>query len=260
MMNSWVLIFLIVIVDHVHSEEAGDNKDIVKDKKDNSCCDVSRRLTTWQGSWEMFPTVGTWSIQTKLPMTTDVEEEIDLGRQERGKYKVKKKFKKILLPLLLAYKLKFFTLIPVLIGGLVLLTGATGLAGFFFALFAATMGGQHLNNTDYHDIEARKKKDKYLLTLILGGLIVKAIVFPIALKVMAVMTSLAVLLSLMSLIISSIVGYIKVALRHQPRPFKVIHLTDHVWSKDEGIDWDNPYYEHEPYYDHDHYFDSREKY
>lgn len=58
----------------------------------------------------------------------------------RGKFKVKKKFKKFLLPLLLAYKLKFFTLIPVLIGGLVLLTGATGLAGFFFALFAAVMG------------------------------------------------------------------------------------------------------------------------
>lgn len=55
------------------------------------------------------------------------------------KYK-KKKYKKFLLPLLVAYKLKFFTLIPVLIGGLVLLTGATGLAGFFFALFAATMG------------------------------------------------------------------------------------------------------------------------
>lgn len=53
---------------------------------------------------------------------------------------MKKKLKKFLLPLLLAYKLKFFTLIPVLIGLLVLLTGATGLAGFFFALFAAVMG------------------------------------------------------------------------------------------------------------------------
>lgn len=48
--------------------------------------------------------------------------------------------KKYMMPLLIAYKLKFFTLIPVMIGGLVLLTGATGLAGFFFALFAAVMG------------------------------------------------------------------------------------------------------------------------
>lgn len=45
-----------------------------------------------------------------------------------------------MLPLLLAYKLKFFTLIPLMIGGLILLIGSTGLAGFFFALFAAVMG------------------------------------------------------------------------------------------------------------------------
>lgn len=72
------------------------------------------------------------------------------GTEERGKhnkFKIKKKFKRFLLPLLLAYKLKFFTLIPVLIGGLVLLTGATGLAGFFFALFAAVMG---LKGSSHH--------------------------------------------------------------------------------------------------------------
>lgn len=45
-----------------------------------------------------------------------------------------------MLPLLLAYKLKFFALVPILVGGLLLLTTATGLAGFFFALFAAAMG------------------------------------------------------------------------------------------------------------------------
>ncbi|KAJ3626084.1 hypothetical protein MTP99_016608 [Tenebrio molitor] len=64
-----------------------------------------------------------WSADERIPMTTGEE-----------------KFRRFLLPLLLAYKLKFFTLIPVLIGGLILLTGATGLAGFFFALFAAVMG------------------------------------------------------------------------------------------------------------------------
>nr|CAI5869990.1 unnamed protein product [Callosobruchus analis] len=64
----------------------------------------------------------------------------DSSRQERGKHKYRKKYRRYLLPLLLAYKLKFFTLIPVMIGGLILLTGATGMAGFFFALFAAVMG------------------------------------------------------------------------------------------------------------------------
>lgn len=56
-----------------------------------------------------------------------------------GKFRFKKKYRRFLLPLLLAYKLKFFTLIPLLIGGLVLLVGATGMAGFFFALFAAVL-------------------------------------------------------------------------------------------------------------------------
>jgi len=53
--------------------------------------------------------------------------------------RLKKKIQKLLFPLLIAYKLKFLTLIPVLIGGLTLLVGTTGLAGFFFALFTAVM-------------------------------------------------------------------------------------------------------------------------
>lgn len=52
------------------------------------------------------------------------------------KKKYKKKYKKFLLPLLLAYKLKFFTLIPLLIAKLILLMKTAGMAGFFFALFA----------------------------------------------------------------------------------------------------------------------------
>ncbi|KAH8402762.1 hypothetical protein KR215_010279, partial [Drosophila sulfurigaster] len=59
--------------------------------------------------------------------------------QGRKLKKLKKKIQKLLLPLLFAYKLKFLTLIPVLIGGLTLLVGTTGLAGFFFALFTAVM-------------------------------------------------------------------------------------------------------------------------
>ena len=77
-------------------------------------------------------------------------EEEDLGsikgQEERKKNKRKKlkpkKLKKYMLPLLLAYKMKYFALVPVMIAGLVLLIGATGLAGFFFALFAAVMGLQ----------------------------------------------------------------------------------------------------------------------
>uniref|UniRef100_A0A6P7F438 Uncharacterized protein LOC114324593 n=1 Tax=Diabrotica virgifera virgifera TaxID=50390 RepID=A0A6P7F438_DIAVI len=108
---------------------------------DKGCCKEteSRSLTNWQGTWSLYPTTATWSLQTRIPMTPEFADSSGQGRG-RGKGKYKKRFKKFILPLLLAYKLKFFTLIPVLIGGLVLLTGATGLAGFFFALFAAVMG------------------------------------------------------------------------------------------------------------------------
>ncbi|XP_014254234.1 nucleoplasmin-like protein ANO39 isoform X1 [Cimex lectularius] len=56
------------------------------------------------------------------------------------KIKGLKKLKKYMLPLLLAYKLKFFTLVPLLLGGLVLMVATTGFAGFFFALFAVGVG------------------------------------------------------------------------------------------------------------------------
>ncbi|XP_063834481.1 uncharacterized protein LOC135083701 [Ostrinia nubilalis] len=78
------------------------------------------------------------------------DEELEREDSENGspkhkskKPKIKKtKLKKYVLPLLLAYKMKYFALVPVMIGGLILLVGATGLAGFFFALFAAVMGLQ----------------------------------------------------------------------------------------------------------------------
>ncbi|XP_068625399.1 uncharacterized protein [Battus philenor] len=95
----------------------------------------------------------------------DEEDEPDEEEEEEGEYdvgevdgnknshphyshiknKLKKKSKKVtkyMMPLLLAYKLKYFALVPVMIAGLILLIGATGLAGFFFALFAAVMGLQ----------------------------------------------------------------------------------------------------------------------
>ncbi|XP_050357353.1 uncharacterized protein LOC126778049 [Nymphalis io] len=70
------------------------------------------------------------------------EGNIHLKHKKKHKIKKVKKYSKYMMPLLLAYKLKYFALVPVMIGGLILLVGATGLAGFFFALFAAVMGLQ----------------------------------------------------------------------------------------------------------------------
>ncbi|KYN39954.1 hypothetical protein ALC56_05722 [Trachymyrmex septentrionalis] len=52
----------------------------------------------------------------------------------------KRKVGHTMLALLMAYKLKFVALIPIILGGLILLKGTTLLAGFFFALFAAVLG------------------------------------------------------------------------------------------------------------------------
>ncbi|KAB0794511.1 hypothetical protein PPYR_11350 [Photinus pyralis] len=98
----------------------------------------ARELSAVRRSLDPTPrTVSAWSILNQVAMTDDSTEEV--GRK-RKKGKFKKKLKRFMLPLLLAYKMKFFTLIPILVGGLILLTASTGLAGFFFALFAASLG------------------------------------------------------------------------------------------------------------------------
>ncbi|XP_062540343.1 uncharacterized protein LOC134208370 [Armigeres subalbatus] len=60
----------------------------------------------------------------------------------KKKLHLKHKYKKFLLPLLLAYKLKFMMMFPAIVGGLALLVKAAGLAGFFFALFASVVSLQ----------------------------------------------------------------------------------------------------------------------
>ncbi|XP_055525231.1 uncharacterized protein LOC129718468 [Wyeomyia smithii] len=62
--------------------------------------------------------------------------------KKKKKFHLKHKLKKYLLPLLLAYKLKFMMMFPAMVGGLILLVKAAGLAGFFFALFASVVSLQ----------------------------------------------------------------------------------------------------------------------
>ncbi|XP_015585613.1 uncharacterized protein LOC107263195 [Cephus cinctus] len=59
------------------------------------------------------------------------------GMEERRK---KDRLEQAMIPLLVAYKLKFAALVPTILGGLALLVSTTALAGFFFALFAAVLG------------------------------------------------------------------------------------------------------------------------
>ncbi|XP_018321590.1 uncharacterized protein LOC108734500 [Agrilus planipennis] len=77
----------------------------------------------------------------KLSLTEDFKSSENTDGYSRSRRKkLKKRFEKYILPLIMAYKLKFVALIPLFVGGLILLVGSTGLAGFFFALFAAALG------------------------------------------------------------------------------------------------------------------------
>ncbi|CAH1375175.1 unnamed protein product [Tenebrio molitor] len=101
------------------------------------------------------------------------------------------------------------------------------------------------NLTSSNDLEtARKKKkkgNKYTVPLLFGALMVKSIIFPLAFKAMAVMSSIAVVLSTMSLIISSIVGYAKLAVRSSAPSVKVIHKPYNSWAKDDDNSVKNYY-------------------
>ncbi|XP_035772904.1 uncharacterized protein LOC118456348 [Anopheles albimanus] len=91
-------------------------------------------------------------VDSDVSASTDDTEAIDYDSQatmdadgtksaeaRKKKFHIKKKYKKFLIPLLLAYKIKFLALVPAIIGGLILLVKSAGLAGFFFALFTAVV-------------------------------------------------------------------------------------------------------------------------
>ncbi|XP_076266105.1 uncharacterized protein LOC143199872 [Rhynchophorus ferrugineus] len=86
-----------------------------------------------------------------------------------------------------------------------------------------------------YESRKRKKKFRTLTTWILGALLVKMIIFPIAVKAMAVMATISVLLSGMSWITSAIVGFIKLARRPPHFDHHDVHYVHghDVWEKND---------------------------
>ncbi|XP_066247902.1 uncharacterized protein [Euwallacea similis] len=84
----------------------------------------------------------------------------------------------------------------------------------------------------YVEARKRKKNDRYLIGLVFGALLCKLVLFPLAVKAMAVMSSVSVLMSAMGLIISSIVGYGKLPSRTVPEQvIKIHHVKNGGWGK-----------------------------
>ncbi|XP_015585296.1 uncharacterized protein LOC107263027 [Cephus cinctus] len=78
-------------------------------------------------------------------------------------------------------------------------------------------------------VEARGKRKKakfgkYVLPLVIGFLLIKSILLPVALKALAVLSGKAVVLSLMSLILAAIVGLKKVAQDSSGHNYEVVNV------------------------------------
>lgn len=96
----------------------------------------------------------------------------------------------------------------------------------------------------------KHKLGKYLVPLLIGFLIIKSILLPIALKGLALLSAKAVLMSLMSLILASIVGLKKIA--HSDKNVDVVTLPLSKYRrKDLMYDWE----EREPEDPYAHYRD-----
>ncbi|XP_033180347.1 uncharacterized protein LOC117233962 [Bombus vosnesenskii] len=90
--------------------------------------------------------------------------------------------------------------------------------------------------------EARKKKrhklNKYILPLIVGVILIKSILLPIALKTLAILSGKAVVLSLMSLILAAIVGLKKVAQAHSTS-YEVVNMPVNKYKRQDFFEGDD---------------------
>ncbi|XP_043517605.1 uncharacterized protein LOC122532680 [Frieseomelitta varia] len=88
--------------------------------------------------------------------------------------------------------------------------------------------------------EARKKKkhklNKYIIPLIIGVMLIKSILLPIALKTLAILSGKAVVLSLMSLILAAIVGLKKVAQSHSGTSYEVVNVPVNKYKRQDFIE------------------------
>ncbi|KAK2579918.1 hypothetical protein KPH14_007598 [Odynerus spinipes] len=97
--------------------------------------------------------------------------------------------------------------------------------------------------------EARRKKkhrlNKYVVPLIVGFLLIKSILLPIALKSLAVLSGKAVVLSLMSLILAAIVGLKKVA--QSSSGYDVVNVSPSKYKRQDVYEPPDDFGEEEPY-------------
>ncbi|XP_017752457.1 PREDICTED: uncharacterized protein LOC108545388 [Eufriesea mexicana] len=90
----------------------------------------------------------------------------------------------------------------------------------------------------------RHKLNKYIIPLIVGFMLIKSILLPIALKTLAILSGKAVVLSLMSLILAAIVGLKKVAQSHASG-YEVVNVNK--YKRHDMFDTGDDMMDSEPY-------------
>lgn len=81
-----------------------------------------------------------------------------------------------------------------------------------------------LKNISFSARKKKTKHNKYILPVVVGFLLIKSILLPIALKSLALLSGKAVVLSLMSLILAAIVGLKKVAQGSHGSNYEVVNV------------------------------------
>lgn len=100
-------------------------------------------------------------------------------------------------------------------------------------------------------VTARRKKkhklNKYVIPLIVGFMLIKSILLPIALKTLAILSGKAVVLSLMSLILAAIVGLKRVAQGHSGGSYEVLTVPHNKYKRQDYLDTGDDLMDTEPY-------------
>ncbi|CAL7938073.1 unnamed protein product [Xylocopa violacea] len=100
------------------------------------------------------------------------------------------------------------------------------------------------------EVRRKRKKHKlnrYIIPLIVGFMLIKSILLPIALKTLAILSGKAVVLSLMSLILAAIVGLKKVAQSHSGSSYEVVNVPLNKYKRHDFLEMGDNLMDSEPY-------------
>uniref|UniRef100_A0A6P7F2Z7 Uncharacterized protein LOC114324598 n=1 Tax=Diabrotica virgifera virgifera TaxID=50390 RepID=A0A6P7F2Z7_DIAVI len=127
-----------------------------------------------------------------------------------------------------------FTVSVICVGGFKLFNLGNQNEEVSTSIFNNTLAPVHL--PDIEEARKRRRKNRFIFNLILGIFMAKSIILPVVFKAMALMSGISVIMSTFSLVISSLIGYTKLAWKHAGPTIKIIQSNPgSSWSKDDDL-------------------------